>query len=113
MATVDRSRKVLARETPQRNMDRLAREAAAALAEGLTYGQWKAKHPDGLPDPQKPPPAPAAKKQPNTRACVRCGKIFVATHRNRKYCDDLCKGRASTEAYNKRKAERLAAQLVV
>ena len=113
MATVDRSRKVLARETPQRNMDRLAREAAAAQAEGLTYGQWKAKHPDGLPDPQKPPLAQKPKTDPDMRACVRCGKMFFATHRNRKYCDDLCRGQASTEAYNKRKAERLAAQLVV
>jgi hypothetical protein len=90
-------------------MDRLAREAAAALAEGLTYGQWKAKHPEGLPDPPGKTTAPPGYKQLPTRACAYCGKIFYLTHRNRKHCCDLCRHRKATEKFNKRKAERLAA----
>lgn len=38
----------------KKKMDRIDLKVAAARAEGLSYGQWVAKHPEGLPPGFKP-----------------------------------------------------------
>ena len=64
--------------------DKLARDAAAALAAGMSYGKWKAlqdnpvpqKKVDGIPEGWK--------------ACKRCGKLFKPKAKTQKYCEALC-----------------------
>ncbi len=81
-------------------MDKLAKEAAAALAAGMTYGKWKAKQ--SL--QQIEAPAVAEEEKPQYRhVCEYCGKeFFVHAERGQKYCSEDCR----RDAYNKRARER-------
>lgn len=64
-------------------MDNLARDAAAALKAGMTYGKWKALHPFTKHQ---------AETEENVRLCHRCGKpLPVGSRECRKYCSDSCK----------------------
>ena len=79
-------------------MDRLARKAAAAKAEGLSYGQWVAKHPEGLPEEPEKEEKPEAEKLPRTRTktCIWCGQKFTVTNSfHRKYCGPECSDAAA------------------
>lgn len=89
--------------------DKLAQDAAAALAAGMSYGKWKAmqgnpvviKKPDIVPD--------------GWLVCNYCGKAFKPkTKRKQLYCEPICQAAASRErcresynaykrAYNARK----------
>lgn len=68
--------------------DKLAQDAAKALAAGVSYGKWMAmkqpvvKTENGLPEGWK--------------ICPQCGKKFKARS-NKKYCDDYCRQRAYYE----------------
>ena len=70
----------------KKKMDNLAKDAAAALAAGMSYGRWKALHPktdavesqdDEIPYGWKP--------------CKNCGKYFKPTKGGQRYCDGQCK----------------------
>ena len=63
--------------------DKLAQDAAKALAAGMSYGKWKAM--------QKPaePTEPKVHRKPFV--CEYCGKTFyTTTNHKRKYCSDYC-----------------------
>ena len=78
--------------------DKLAQDAAAALAAGMSYGKWKAlqenplpkKKTDGIPDGWK--------------VCKRCGKPFKSKAKNQSYCEYTCQREAAEE---RRKAKHL------
>lgn len=78
--------------------DKLAQDAAAALAAGMSYGKWKALHSS---------PVKIEKKIPEGwLVCQYCGKAFKpTTRRPQKYCELACQKQASDERYRKRKAE--------
>lgn len=115
--------------------DQLARDAAAALAAGLTYGKYMAIKENR--DPLYDDPLPGERKlicekcgnpffrsdrklvkfcrecregrTVRKKTCPVCGKEFVCKNAKRLYCDDHCKelanGRAARERYQKKNAE--------
>lgn len=82
----------------RRKMDKLSREVAMAREAGMSYGKWKA---------MQPVVAPTPKRVGRAVVCAYCGKEFIQYTKNqRKYCDDLCKGRAANEAEKQRRREK-------
>jgi len=81
--------------------DRLARDAMAAQAAGLSYGQYKAQH------PYSPEPLPEEQLQRDREdggkelVCRRCGGTFLAYGRDtrRKYCSGQCLRDAAAARY--------------
>lgn len=79
--------------------DKLAQDAAAALAAGMSYGKWKAlqenpepeKKKDGLPEGWK--------------FCKRCGKPFKA-RKTQVYCEISCQRETAIEKDRERHNER-------
>ena len=68
-------------------MDNLAKDAAAALAAGMSYGKWKAIHGDTR-DVNE---TKEVIVQEGWSICVHCGKVFKPrTRRPQKYCDTVC-----------------------
>lgn len=62
--------------------DKLSREVAMALAEGMSYGKWKALHGSSPRQPETP-------RVQIKRICEFCGKEFIQyDKRRRKYCCD-------------------------
>lgn len=82
----------------KREMDNLAKDAAAALAAGMSYGKWKALQENPLPKKKKD------EIPDGWKVCKRCGKPFKPKATNQKYCDFVCQ-RAETE--ERRKAKHL------
>ena len=94
------------RETPRRcrPRDNLALDAMDARAAGMTYGKWKAQHPETKEANEsrlsKPP-----KRQYNQTPrvyeyiCRGCGKKFTTPSKARRYCDDRCKHRKNEADY--------------
>ena len=87
--------------------DRLSIHAAAAKAEGISYGRWIAKH--------RPPGATQEvevhKKRNNrpvlTKICPHCGEIFQTTNRVKIYCTPDCGESArSKRKWEEKKAKR-------
>jgi hypothetical protein len=69
-------------------MDNLSRNAMLARKSGMSYGQWKALHPNTM----------KAEKIPDQRECVchYCGKTFFPkTNRPQKYCQYYCQNEAA------------------
>ena len=104
--------------------DRMALINAAARAEGLSYGQWMAKHPEGLPrdfeaeepeeieTPRRPAPPKEKHRQPTKRLdqfihCARCGKLFKPKAPNAKYCDQDCARKTHKEQEALRRPNRI------
>ena len=79
--------------------DKLAQDAAAALAAGMSYGKWKA-----MQDPVK-----IVKKIPEGwRVCLWCGKAFKPKTRGpQKYCEAVCQSRASYARSRQKNIERV------
>lgn len=74
--------------------DRLSRDAMAAQAAGLSYGNYKALHPyTGEWEPVEVELDDGRREI----TCQHCGKIFLAYGREalRKYCSDECRGKAA------------------
>ena len=75
--------------------DKLAQDAAAALAAGMSYGKWKAL--------QSQPVAVEKEIPEGWAVCQWCGKPFkLKTKRPRKYCDYAC----YEQAYNAKKRQQ-------
>lgn len=84
-------------------MDRLARDSIAAAKAGMTYGKWKALHPnteEGNIGPEK--------------LCKICGRVIPTRHRGsgcqrRLYCSIDCAYEAQVESnrasYHKKKVK--------
>ena len=76
----------------KKEMDNLAKDAAAALAAGMSYGKWKAIHGDTK-DAQEEESA-----QEGWRICQQCGRPFKPkSRRQQKYCDSVCQQDAQYE----------------
>ena len=71
----------------EKEMDNLARDAAAARAAGMTYGKWKAL--------QGEQPVPVKELPEGWQVCVFCGKPFKpSTRRKQLYCEAGCQKKA-------------------
>ena len=79
--------------------DKLAQEAAAARAAGMSYGKWKSLQ----------EPVQAKTEIPDGwRVCQYCGKHFKPkTKRIQKYCEQACAYNANYERNREQSAERL------
>jgi hypothetical protein len=73
-------------------MDKLAQDAAAALAAGMSYGKWKAMQ--GTVVIEKIEKIPEG-----WRACKRCGKPFMVKNfgKRQMYCELACQKAAQRE----------------
>ena len=82
----------------KKEMDKLAQDAAAALAAGMSYGKWKAM--------QDKPVVIEKKKdelEPVKKICKYCGKPFIPrSYRSQLYCDIYCQQEAKKEREHKR-----------
>ena len=84
-------------------MDNLARDAAAALRAGMSYGKWKALHPFTKHQ---------AETTENVRLCQRCGKpLPKGSRKERKYCSDLCKMAADSARHGNKSQKKGSAEL--
>jgi hypothetical protein len=84
----------------KKEMDNLAKDAARALAADMSYGKWKALHPNTK-DIEEEPVLPH-----EWRICIRCGKEFKPRKGVRQlYCEANCQQEAATE---RRKESRRA-----
>lgn len=73
--------------------DKLAQDAAAALAAGMSYGKWKALQPVAVKE-EKPP-----KPYYDMRECAICGLEFrVGANGRKKYCSEECVREAENRA---------------
>ena len=84
----------------KREMDNLAKDAAAALAAGMSYGKWKALQEN-----------PVHKKKTDEipegwKACIRCGKPFKPKAITQKYCEIACQREVAMEKDRERHNER-------
>ena len=77
-------------------MDNLAKDAMLARKAGMTYGRWKALHPNTKDEVVKP-----SEKE---CVCQHCGKTFIlkTTHK-RKYCEFYCQNAAAQLRLRERK----------
>ena len=79
----------------KKEMDNLAKDAAAALAAGMSYGKWKAMQEEGAIERKLPK---------GWRVCLHCGKPFKPTGNSiQKYCEYVCQ-RAAADARSREKA---------
>ena len=82
----------------KRKPDKLAQDAAAALAAGMSYGNWKAMQPRVE---IEEPPIPD-----NLRICERCGKPFLLkTQKEKRFCEAGCQHEAQVERYQRKRRE--------
>ena len=88
-------------------MDNLARDSTMAIASGMSYGKWKALHPNtaGI-VLEKPKEKKTNEKKQNypVRLCRWCGKeIPDSANGHRRYCGEECayeaKLKMATERY--------------
>lgn len=85
----------------KREMDNLAKDAAAALKAGMSYGRWKALHPNTK-DIEEEPAVPEG-----LPICKHCGKPFKPkSYRKQVYCEYECQQAALKERDNTRNKER-------
>lgn len=82
--------------------DRLSMDSSAALAAGMSYGQYKVLHPHT--DCEAPKPKRKRKRKRKLRRdapmikCEVCGLIFES-HHGRKYCSEACSYQKLLERY--------------
>lgn len=75
----------------KKEMDKLAKDAAAALAAGMSYGKWKAMQDKPVVVEPKPGELPEG-----WRICEWCGKPYKPySRRAQKYCELRCQQAAS------------------
>ena len=86
----------------KQKVDRLAHEAALALAAGMSYGKWKAMQPPVEPDVYDG-------IAPGWRVCKCCGKPFKPKTQNKQiYCEIYCQKQAQYERDRQRRAKEVA-----
>ena len=78
------------------NMDQLTKDAADALAKGMTYGKYIAWKQNQGKVPEKPV---QREPQEGEAYCKCCGKIFTKGKWNRVYCSSQCR----TTQYERKK----------
>lgn len=88
-------------------LDHLARDVLAAQAAGLSYGNYKAKHPHTGEDSDEPEELTVDPSK-KVLICIRCKKTFLAPKyaANKAYCSDECKARAYRERDQERNPDK-------
>ena len=94
-------------ETPSRRCkpkDNLALDAMDALEAGMSYGKWKATHPETKAANESRLGKPPKRQYTETPRvyeyiCRGCGKKFTTSQKMRRYCDDRCKHRKNEADY--------------
>jgi hypothetical protein len=82
--------------------DNLAKDAAAALAAGMSYGRWKAMNPNTVRAEPESDEIPDGWK-----LCKHCGKQFKPRKGTRQfYCEPWCQKEAHRERDRKRKRKQ-------
>lgn len=95
--------KTMARK--KKEMDKLARDAAAALAAGMSYGRWKAMQDQPVAIKKK-----ANEFEPEKQICKYCGKAFIPrSYRVQLYCDIYCQQEAKKERNREKEVQRIQA----
>lgn len=90
----------------KKEMDNLAKDVAAALAAGMSYGRWKALNPYTK-DQEEEPAVPEG-----LLICKRCGKPFKPkSYRKQVYCEYECQQAAIKERDNTRRKEYYRANM--
>lgn len=85
----------------KREPDNLAKDAARALAAGMSYGKWKPLNPHTM---EEKIVVPAQ----NTKPCEICGKLMKKGGVRRKYCCEECSHKAKLMRDNECKRRRIA-----
>lgn len=85
----------------KKEMDNLAKDAASALAAGMSYGKWKALQENPVPE-KKTDEIPEGWK-----TCKRCGKPFNPKSKTQKYCEALCQIETAKEKDRERHNKRM------
>lgn len=96
----------LALETPQKAMDNLTLDAIDAQRAGMTYGKYKALHPDTMAaNEARLAPSQRKKRKPVVYefTCLYCGEKFMAGNPNAKYCSCACKNKRNEELFRRRR----------
>lgn len=84
----------------KKEMDNLAKDAAAALAAGMSYGKWKALQ-------ENPVPKKKTGELPEGwKLCKRCGKPFKA-RKTQVYCEYSCQREEAVENDREKHNERM------
>jgi len=80
---------------PAKKLDRLTRDVLAAQEAGMSYGQYKARHPHTPDEDDEPTPDTGE----NVRTCAHCGLKFQVSpmQTNKLYCSDECRIKHNTE----------------
>ena len=88
--------------------DRLTAKVLAAEAAGYGphYGQFVADHPDAFKHWEPGQDVPKVGPKRNEITCRFCGKTFLTTQPNRRYCDDVCRARQASADYRAKKAKQ-------
>lgn len=89
-------------------LDKLAQDAAAALAAGMSYGQWKALHPQTASVELQTDEVPDGWKM-----CKYCGKYFRPVKGGQRYCDIQCQRaaqRIKDREHKRKQAEKKRAE---
>lgn len=85
----------------KKEMDNLAKDAASALAAGMSYGRWKALQDN---------PVAVKKKDEipeNWKVCPHCGKSFKPRPKSRQiYCEVYCQQQAQAIKSSEKNRER-------
>lgn len=85
--------------------DKLAQDAAAALAAGMSYGKWKAMQDKPVVIEKK-----ADELEPVKKICKYCGKPFIPrSYRSQLYCDIYCQQEEKKERNRQKEVQRVQA----
>ena len=89
--------------------DNLSLDAMDALAAGMSYGKYKAMHPNTkdanearLAEMNAPKTEPTRRYKPRTtylHTCAHCGRDFTATRKDTIYCSLQCKGNSNNKKW--------------
>lgn len=76
-------------------MDKLSKDASAAIKAGMTYGQYMAtKYPVKIIPPKQKEPSKPAPQKTVEMVCECCGKVIRRQdQRRQRFCDSRCKHR--------------------
>lgn len=86
----------------KKEMDNLAKDAAAAKAAGMSYGKWKAIHPHTK-DKEKQ----ESEALEGWLTCKHCGKLFKPKSGTTQiYCDPWCRQETQRERDRERKRKQ-------
>lgn len=100
----------LAVEKSTGDMDNTSADAVEATRAGLSYGQWKALHPNTKAMREAAKEIRKKEKPGNEIICKNCGRAFVPARQGTKvkYCSDECRTEANNRMYRERNKRRRA-----